>query len=182
MLRPDDPNADTLFDRDMVVASRSIRPLWRQLMIVLLAVFLVDVAARRIAWDVAATKMWITQRFDAFAQLFKPRQVEAATTLAALKRHAAKTSTQTDEAEAASQQSAPAPPRTEQKFEAPDDFVPDKDFTATADAAAAKDKHDHSATADTASADDEPQTTSRLLDAKRRAQQKTKDQRRRTAE
>jgi len=84
VLTPDTPAPDLLFHRQSPVTATSIRPVWRTLMIGLFVVFLLDIAARRIAWDLASIKLWITQA----QQRLRPRQADAVATLQALKRKA----------------------------------------------------------------------------------------------
>jgi len=46
------PQTDSLFKRDETFEpSRSIRPLWRKLLVLLLVLLMIDIAARRIAWN-----------------------------------------------------------------------------------------------------------------------------------
>ncbi|MEE9211349.1 MAG: VWA domain-containing protein [Phycisphaeraceae bacterium] len=171
VLDPASPATAALFTRESVVESRSIRPLWRPLLLWLLVAFLLDVACRRIAWDVVAMKNWAVERVAAFGQWLKPREVEAAATLSALKRRAA----QVDQrlASSASPSVAP-PPAATRKFEAEPDAVAAEDFSdavgAAKDSPTKPRRTTPVGTAETST--EQTDTTSRLLDAKRRARQR----------
>ena len=59
------PRAAGLFSRDgYTFETRSVRPLWRTLLIALLALVLLDVANRRIAWDPVGLWRWGLRRID----------------------------------------------------------------------------------------------------------------------
>jgi len=60
VLKPKQPVG--LFDRDAISPWRSIRPVWQLMIMSLLLVFLLDVAARRMAWDVGGIRGWIRER------------------------------------------------------------------------------------------------------------------------
>lgn len=47
----DDPGASPLFSREGLAPSRAALPIWRPLLALLVVVFLMDVATRRVAWD-----------------------------------------------------------------------------------------------------------------------------------
>ena len=158
----------SVFERQGIIASRSIRPMWRQLMYGLLVFFLLDVAARRIAWDLAATRQWINQRAEAMGRILKPRQVEAATTLAALKTRAA----QVDKTLAAPSSAQTDAPKSNRKFEAATDTVNDEDFATAVGGATQNNDSPRPSPKDSPQpkeTEDEPETTQRLLNAKRRA-------------
>ena len=158
--------SQSVFERQGIIASRSIRPMWRQLMYVLLVIFLLDVAARRIAWDIEATRQWMNQRAEAMGRLLKPRQVEAATTLAALKTRAA----QVDKSLAAPPSPKPDKAQIDRKFEADTDAVTDEDFSTAVGGTTQNNDQPRQAPKDTPKPEeDEPETTQRLLNAKRRA-------------
>lgn len=78
-----DPLATPLFARENLPASRASLPLWRPLLIVLVVVFLLDVATRRVAWD-----RWLTR--DSLAELREAaaaaRSARAATATSTLRR------------------------------------------------------------------------------------------------
>jgi len=196
VLDPNQPQAASLFTRESLVESRSIRPLWRYLLPWLLVLFLLDVACRRIAWDLGAIWKWCTNLGTRFQSLFATRKVEAATTLGALKERARQVDQQLDERsgraarqsnQAAETKSAPKPEPVAQtdskrKFEAAPDAVAEQDFaaavggasenkTASASVLAAKRRQAKRAQ----SGDDEGETTSKLLAAKRAARERMKE-------
>jgi len=87
VLRPFDPAAADLFTRDGVQASTSPRSVWDLLLPVLLALILLDVAVRRIAWDWAATKRLALAAAQQVRQFtMTVRKVENRQVLASLKR------------------------------------------------------------------------------------------------
>ena len=86
IINPFDPNGADLFRREGLMVSSSPMPVWDQLLPVLLALIILDVATRRIAWDWLATKRMaaaMAAHVRAFTSL---RRVENAQTLDALKR------------------------------------------------------------------------------------------------
>lgn len=87
VLDPRNPQPDLLFDRQSVVATRSVRPLWNTLMVWLLAIFLLDVAARRLAWDWDSIKSVSARWATSWRRWGQPRDIQPAT-LDALKRRA----------------------------------------------------------------------------------------------
>src|SRR5690606_1332783 len=63
LLDPTNPRAADLFSREnRSFVTRAIRPLWRQLLVLLLVLVLLDVACRRIAWDPVAIGGWVRDR------------------------------------------------------------------------------------------------------------------------
>ncbi len=84
-----EPEAGTLFDRGGIEATRSLRPLWQGMVMVLIAAFLMDVAVRRLGLNPASVRQWVAQHGEAFSLWLAPRQATAPATLAALKRRAA---------------------------------------------------------------------------------------------
>lgn len=82
VLTPHEPSI--LFFRDRRVAWRSVAPIWHLLGLILLALFLIDVATRRLAWDVRGLWLWLHSQL----QLFSRRDEKAVATLAKLKRRA----------------------------------------------------------------------------------------------
>ena len=86
VLDPVHPDPSAIFNREAVVPSRSIRPLWWPLLAWLLVLFLLDVACRRIAWDIGAIWRWATSWITAAG---RQHGQEAEATLAALKARAA---------------------------------------------------------------------------------------------
>lgn len=187
VLDPTSRHTQTLFDRGSITASRSIRPLWRPLMFGLLSVFLLDVAIRRIAWDFASVMRWVTQRFEVLGRMMKSREDEAATTLDALKKranqvdqhlaHVAASGPTADES--STRQAASPSPSPEQKFEAATGAVAEHDLAASLQGAAVTepqaDKPRPRTKASTSQTGSDTPVTGRLLDAKRRARQRMRD-------
>ena len=171
VLDPAAASAVNLFDRSIPYESRSIRPLWRTLLLWLVVLLLLDVACRRIAWDPVAIYAWARQRARAFAGTLQPRQSESQATLGALKNRRAQAQA---ELAAAPDQTPPTPTR---KFEADADFQAHDDFTHAV--GGANENTDARTPIVTAAKSDKAGeqvgTTSRLLAAKRRAQQKLTD-------
>lgn len=187
ILDPSAPKPAGLFERTMPFETRSVRPLWRTLLLWLVALFMLDVACRRIAWDAVAVWQWCRQRVDALLGTLKPREVQAEATLAALKNRQAQTEQEMAERGTPGRARVPAgvsgsasdakvvAPSTKTKFEAGADFVASSDFTgsvggasegsASGGAAGAAKKDSGSDNAD------DGLTTSRLLVARRRAQE-----------
>jgi uncharacterized membrane protein len=85
VLDPDDPAAANLYNRDVPIESTSTRPLRWQLMPFLLALLLLDVACRRIAWEGQEVAAWAKGRVNAIAGITRTRKVESENTMAALK-------------------------------------------------------------------------------------------------
>jgi uncharacterized membrane protein len=90
VLEPTAAQTPNLFTRDVPFESRSVRPLWRPLLYLLLILIWLDIACRRIAWDLPAIWRWFRGRVAAMSQAMRPRHVEAAATLGALKARAAR--------------------------------------------------------------------------------------------
>ncbi len=161
-----DPTAEEpppLFSRQSLTASRSIRPLWRTLLAWLLALLLIDVAVRRIAWDFAGMRDVLADEARAWVEWFKPRPVEAGATLAALKEK---------RAAVVREHHSPAapPPPSSRKFEAAPDAKASEDFASAVGAATEAPRFEAPTAAPPAA--DQADATSRLLDAKRRAQER----------
>jgi len=171
VLDPLNPQAGDLFTRagDTFV-TRSVRPLWRQLLVLLLALILLDVACRRIAWDAAAIANWVR---DKFGVMFGRREVQAEATLAALKQRQAQLRTTTTRAPSGVED---APART-RKFEADLAFVAKGNVAeAVGGAGASTPEYDVPTRREVEEAVDEASTTGRLLAAKRRARIQDKTQ------
>jgi secreted protein with Ig-like and vWFA domain/uncharacterized membrane protein len=183
ILDPNAPASAGLFDRTVPFETRSIRPLWRTLLYWLVALFMLDVACRRIAWDAVAIWQWCRQRVDALLGTLKPREVQAEATLAALKTRQAQTEQQLAgrstgrrvPAQAGTTDGAMPAPSTKSKFEAGTDFVASDDFTESVGGASDGPAVSRPAKAgsddDSTPAPDDGPTTSRLLAARRRAQE-----------
>ncbi len=154
VLDPNDPTQAHLYQRDQEYVSRTMRPLWRTLLIWLLALLLLDVACRRIAWEPAAIAAWFRARWR---MVFASREVAAEATLAALKSRRAQV--RADRAETAGR-----------KFEASADFQAADDLSAAVGGAQEGETHELTPIDDDAAeiVEDDASTTSRLLAAKRR--------------
>ena len=85
VLDPGNPVDANLYNRDVPIESMSTRPLRWQLMPFLLALLLLDVACRRIAWEGQEVAAWAKGRANAIAGITRTRKVEGASTMAALK-------------------------------------------------------------------------------------------------
>lgn len=162
------PPPDALFDHASVVPSSTLRPLWRTLLYWTLLLLLLDVAVRRIALDFDAMRQWALGRLDAVAGLFRTREVSGEATLAALKRRAQQVDSRLD---SAASPAVPPPPVTPAKarFEAPATLDVADDF-ASAVGAAREEAPSAPLRRAPGPAGEGDATTSRLLDAKRRAQ------------
>jgi len=181
ILDPASPQTAGLFDRTVPFETRSVRPLWRTLLYWLIALFMLDVACRRIAWDPAAILDWCKQRVGMILGSLKPREVEAGATLTALKNRRAQTGQQLAErstprsAPAAGDHQAvvPAPP-SKRKFEADASFVASDDFAESVGGATEGPSYKPAA-AERENKDDsnaDGPTTSRLLAARRAREQR----------
>ncbi len=180
ILDPVNASSFGLFDRSIPFETRSIRPLWRTLLWWLIVLFLLDVASRRIAWDPAAIRTWSRNRLTRLLVAFRPREIQAESTLAALKDRQA----QTEKALAnrvrsrvTNDTSHTSPNTTDstRKFEAGTSFTASDDF-ADALGAASEDSRstDHATTRNTSPEQvEQDHTTSRLLAAKRRAREQS---------
>jgi hypothetical protein len=136
---------------------------------------MLDVACRRIAWDAAAIWAWCSDRVGLLLGSLRPREVEAEATLAALKLRLK----QADASSAQSMKQAEtdplvSTPSKKRKFEASQDFQAQDDFT-QAVGGADQDMSSSSTPSGPTLSTDQPQeqglTTSRLLEAKRRARE-----------
>ncbi|MEO0586378.1 MAG: VWA domain-containing protein [Planctomycetota bacterium] len=85
VLDPSDPDTADLFDRTGITESRSIRPLWRPLLWLLIGLVMLDIANRRIAWDAASLARGASERAAAFGAALKPSKVESAESVGALR-------------------------------------------------------------------------------------------------
>src|SRR5690606_15598575 len=127
-----------LFSREMPFESRSVRPLWRTLLVWLFVFVLLDVACRRIAWDPAAMAAWARGRVQAVGDRLRGPDVQTEATMAALKQRRAATQERLGaagaQAEPAAQGAAAvaipatAPPPRTRKFEAPETYEAKADF------------------------------------------------------
>jgi|GEM_PF-78401 len=198
VLDPANPADANLYNRDVPIESTSTRPLRWQLMPFLLALLLMDVACRRIAWEGQEVAAWAKGRANAVLGIMQTRKVESESTMAALK------ATREATAEKLNQPAEPTPlgglaakvkgkangqPTEKSK---PTTSKTRKFVASEADLAKASDDFSDAVggakegteakpivTAAMRKSDkqqDQGPTTSRLLDAKRRAQERMKDQ------
>lgn len=209
VLDPDNPEGAKLYDRTNTPPSTSSRPLRWQLMPILLALLLLDVACRRIAWEGQEVAAWAKGRANAVLGVMQPRKVESASTMSALKAKRQETSEKLSQNEPApvhtstlgglaekvkgtadtqangdakskKKDKAAAVSRT-RKFVASEEELAaaGEDFSSAV--GGAKEGEDAKPLVTAAMRKSEKQqdqgpTTSRLLDAKKRAQQRMKDQ------
>lgn len=159
LLDPETLEPAGLFERTIPFESRSIRPLWRTLLVWLFVLFLLDVACRRIAWDLGASWSWI---MEAIGGATRSIESDAGSTLTALKRTRDRSRRDVPEPVAVA-----APART-RKFEAAPNAVAADNF---ADAVGgAKRSNGRMAVSDAESAISETSTLGALRRAKQRAQ------------
>ncbi|MEM6333702.1 MAG: VWA domain-containing protein [Planctomycetota bacterium] len=149
LLDPNAPDTANLFDRAGIAESRSVRPLWRPLLWLLIGLVMLDVANRRIAWDGPALARATSERAAALAAALKPTKVESTESVGALRtaRQRATTRTQStpDATQASTQAGAersaapgtprpspnrqtPKPPNKKRKFEAAPSAQASDDF------------------------------------------------------
>jgi len=95
-----DPRAVNVFDRSDLPTSRSVLPVWRTILLMTLALMLLDVANRRIAWS-AAGVLGALQRTTARAREARQRSREIATAVGTLREGGAATQQKTRAARSA---------------------------------------------------------------------------------
>ncbi|MCE9591039.1 MAG: VWA domain-containing protein [Planctomycetes bacterium] len=176
ILDPAQPQAASLFGRQNITPSRSIRPLWWPLLFVLVALFLLDVGCRRIAWDVFAIARWVNNHYLGITDRFRTREVQGEATLAALKARAARVdqrlaATPAQPAERTTPVLEPAIDAS-RKFDADEMIIPVEEISEALGGAAVSDTHAPPTPKPRGLAEPQEATTSRLLNAKRRAQQR----------
>lgn len=86
VLTPFDASTATVFTRDGVFPGRSLKPIWDWLLPWLLALIILDVAVRRIAWDWNSMRRLALATADRVRAITTTRQVEAKPTLDALRK------------------------------------------------------------------------------------------------
>jgi hypothetical protein len=121
MLDPFAPETADLFSREGLVRTASPLPIWDIMIPILLALILIDIAVRRIAWDWLATKRMATGVADYVRSFTTTRQIEAKPTLDALKRvreEVAEQKFKVDESAKPPMASTEAAPDPTRKFEA----------------------------------------------------------------
>ena len=173
-----DADAMDIFSRENLPPSASPLPVWDILLPILLGLILIDVAARRIAWDWESTRRMALAMADRVRSFTLARQIEAKPTLDALKRvreEVVETKFKTGDSGAPMpSRGAPAAPNPRAKFEA---SGVEGDITQVV--GGATNKPVPSAPKKTegggAGAGQGPGYTGSLLEAKRRAQQKIKE-------
>lgn len=151
VLQPAALAGQSLFSRDAVRPSRSIRPIWPQLLLLLVVLFLLDVAARRIVINPRESWTRLVDATHRITRLLQPRQSEAGTTLDALKRRASRVDLDRASDPPATVHPTVKPARDRQSaipIAQPDTTAPPEESGV---------------------ADDPPDTTNRLLAAKARA-------------
>lgn len=201
VLDPNNPADANLYNRDVPIESRSTRPLRWQLMPFLLALLLLDVACRRIAWEGQEVAAWAKGRANAIAGITQTRKVENANTMAALKANRQQTTNQLNQAQAGAEQSAASgqpltglasrvkaktngekttTSKTRKFVASQEDLAKASEDFADAVGSAKEGSTAKPLVTAAMRKSDKPETqgptTSRLLDAKRRAQERMKDQ------
>jgi uncharacterized membrane protein len=86
IITPFDPTGADIFRREGLTVTSSPLPVWDQLLPWLLALILLDVATRRIAWDWQSTKRMAATAANYIREFTTLRRVESGQTLDALKR------------------------------------------------------------------------------------------------
>lgn len=202
VLDPNNPADANLYNRDVPIESKSTRPLRWQLMPFLLGLLLMDVACRRIAWEGQEVVAWAKGRANAIAGIAATRKVESGNTMAALKASREQTAEQLNqhaeptplaglaakvkgntngEAKPTRKPAGPATSKTRKFVASEEDLAKaNEDFNEAVGGAKEGTTAKPIATAAMRKSDkpqqDQGPTTSRLLDAKKRAQQRMKDQ------
>ncbi len=171
MLEPFEAESANLFSREGLIVSASPLPVWDILIPILLALLILDVAVRRIAWDWLATKRLaaaMAQKVRDFT--VTTRQVESAPTMDALKRVREGVAEQKFRPAEKGVAKPPALPDPKAKFVAKNAVEGD----ISSIVGGATDKPLPSAKKAEAKAAAQGGTTGSLLEAKRRAQQQIK--------
>lgn len=86
VLNLSDPAEVNLFDRSNMQISVSLQPIWRNVVLVLIGLFLLDVASRRIAWSGQAIAQAVARAIGRTPQAEAQRGAQSAATLASLQR------------------------------------------------------------------------------------------------
>ncbi len=119
VLEPFSPESADLFTRDGLTKTASPLPIWDLVIPILLAMIIIDVAVRRIAWDWLATKRMALAAADYVRSFTTVRKVEAKPTLDALKRVREEVAEQKFRMQESSEDAlAPSRPDPHAKFEA----------------------------------------------------------------
>ncbi len=174
VISPFKPESAALFTRDGLIQRNAPMPVWDLLLPVLIALLLLDVAIRRIAWDRASLEKAYASAIGYVRSFTTTRKVETTESLDALRRVRTGQAAKTE----ASASSAPPPiptPSPTTKFEAKEQVSGDITNIvggATQQPIPKAPKKSSATPPQTAATD----TTGSLLEAKRRAQQKMKEQ------
>jgi hypothetical protein len=188
ILDPKDPSANPLFDRTGVQESRSIKPMWYTLLTIALILFIIDVAARRLAFDIAGAISRARKRLFSREPVRSTEQ-EAMQTMAALKKVVSRDPAAAAAAGqpngtaplsptvSASQQPQQQRPRSDRKFEAaPSATAPKGNLgESVGGAGGVKAADTPKLNKPVQPGQDEGPTTNRLLAAKKRAQERLED-------
>ena len=177
------PEPKVLFNREGIEPTRSMRPLWPLLMLLLLPLFIIDVATRRIAWDFGAMWRELNGSMKAVQSRLATREADSQATLSALRARAGSRWAKPSEPanppspERPAPQPAPkidlAPVRPDRKFEADPSAKPAANITESLGGpTASKDSPPLAGNSKPKMPQSEPQTTRSLLEAKRRAREK----------
>jgi hypothetical protein len=118
VLPPWDPDAAGFFSRDRLHRGNSPLPVWDILLPILLGLILVDVAARRIAWDRESLRRLAATAQATVRSFTTTRQIEARPTLDALRRVREEVAEGRLKADAPASPASPAAPDARAKFEA----------------------------------------------------------------
>ncbi len=173
VLSLNDPQAAGLFERTQPFVSRSMRPIWRELLALVIVLFLLDVANRRIAWDARAIAGWAKQKFTGLSAK-APSTEQTQSTMSALKgaRQTAATKIQ-NAAEGQRPTPTPPTPSKKRKFEASPAFEASDDVAGSVGGASTQTITKSTRREETsAEAGEGAPSTNRLLAAKRRAQER----------
>lgn len=84
VLRADDPEGAGLFDRSSVPARRALTPIWPMLLAWTIAVFLLDVGTRRVAWDRFMSREFGTDLARRAREAVEDRSARASRTVSGL--------------------------------------------------------------------------------------------------
>ena len=178
VLTPFSPENADLFTREGLTHTASPLPIWDLMIPILLAMIIIDIAVRRIAWDWLATKRAAAAAANYVRSYTTVRKVEAKPTLEALKRvreEVAEQKFRTDETKPTGSISTdePAPDRS-RKFEARTGTSVDGDITDVVGGATNKPVPSAPKKIEPKGAPGAGGHTGSLLEAKRRAQQQIK--------
>jgi Ca-activated chloride channel homolog len=183
VLNAKDPSAAPLFDRSGVEVSRSIKPMWYSLLTLALVLFILDVATRRVAFDIAGYLARTRKSWSAWlsGQRTKEPASDAKATLSALKKAVGREAATQASAPSTAQPSQPLRPQprpsAQKKFEADPKISAPTGSLDQSIGGAGNTKTDSGAQINVPKTNqpDQGPTTNRLLAAKKRAQDKITD-------